>query len=349
MEKLIVAFSKTLWYEKVLIIKTIGIAVIIAILIGILSPAQYTSTAVLLPTDDSGSSGLGGLGALAGMAGLNVGSLMGNEVMGIQSALYPQVVESYPFKNKMMHSEFNYLEYSEPISLYNYMLADTIPSFSEKVLMYTLKLPWTIKGLFTKDGVVDNNDYGVISLRDNEVEVLKELDGFFSVEVDKKSGLVIITADDYEPILVAQKVQKAVDILQEYITAYKTKQAKQSVDFLQEQFVEKERLYKEAQLAFFDYKDKHRYTVMERTSYEYQQLSDRYETNLAVFKSLSSQLEQAKLKLVESTPAFTLLEPVIIPHDKSWPRRSLLIILGVFLGGFIGVSLVYIKHRISIL
>ena len=63
-----------------------------------------------------------------------------------------------------------------------------------------------------------------------------------------------------------------------------------------------------------------------------------------VYKGLATQLEQAKIKVKEETPVFSVLEPVMVPIDKSKPKRK--IILGVFI--FIGILFGLISHLINL-
>jgi LPS O-antigen subunit length determinant protein (WzzB/FepE family) len=43
----------------------------------------------------------------------------------------------------------------------------------------------------------------------------------------------------------------------------------------------------------------------------------------------------------KDTPAFSIIEPVKVPIEKSAPKRSLILVVSVLLGGFIGVGLVF--------
>jgi uncharacterized protein involved in exopolysaccharide biosynthesis len=79
---------------------------------------------------------------------------------------------------------------------------------------------------------------------------------------------------------------------------------------------------------------------------------------------LTTQLEQTKLtdirevlyKLVEEQTktimfanvrdeyVFKTIDPAMVPEEKSGPKRGLICILGAFLGGFIGVIIVFVRH-----
>ncbi|MGV8830180.1 MAG: Wzz/FepE/Etk N-terminal domain-containing protein [Breznakibacter sp.] len=339
----LVALVKTIWAGRKIIYYSVGIAILIGLVIAFTSPVKYSASATLLPSAEKKGGGLGNLSALAGMAGINLGGIMGSS-SGIPAELYPQVIGSYPFLNELIHQKFHFTKYAEPRTYYDYRMSDTIQSVGARIKRYTIGLPWTLKNAIfsgNKGEAVKTIDYGVLNPSEEELGVLMAAQGMLSADVDKKSGLVIIAAEASEPVLAAQYVQKAVDLLQKYVIDYKTQQARQSLDFVQQRFEEKKLEYEHAQLAFFDFKDGHRNMVSERVDLEYQRLSDAYDMASAVYKGLAQQLEQARIAVKEETPVFSVLEPVKVPLEKSAPKKSMILMVSIFLGGFLGLVWIF--------
>ena len=222
----LIALIKTIWNGRKTIYYSVGIAVFIGLIIAFTSPAKYQAYCTLIPSEEK-KGGMGNLGTLAGMAGINLGAMMGQS-SGLPAEIYPQVVNSYPFKKEMVHQKFHFEEYAEPISLYEYAVADTIESFGSKVIKYTIRLPWTIKDALTgsDDKEIEAPDYGVLNLSEEELIVMGTVEEVILIEVDEKTGLINVSAEVGEPVLVAQVVQKAVELLQNYVIRYKTKQAR---------------------------------------------------------------------------------------------------------------------------
>lgn len=341
----LIALIKTIWDGRKTIYYSVGVCVFIGLLIAFLSPAKYTASATLLPSVEKESSSLGGLSSLAGMAGVNLSSMIGQS-SGISSEIYPQVVNSYPFMNEFIHEKFHFEKYEHPISIYDYVVADSIPTLGSQFVQYTLKLPWTLKNaIFSKNEENLNGglDIGVLILSREELIALGAVFELFEVDVDAKTSLVNITVEAEEPVISAQYVQTAVDLLQKYIIRYKTKQVKENLDFVQEGFDEKKLEYQDSQKALYDYKDSHRNMISERMDIEYQRLSDDYDMVSSVYKGLAQQLEQAKIAVKEETPVFTVLEPAKVPFEKSSPRRGFIFAVSFFLGVFIGMGIIFVK------
>ncbi len=339
---------KTLWIRRQVIYYSIITTVIIGILIAFMSSEKYYSSVTLLPTVEKKSNNISGLNAIAGMAGINLNSMMG-ESTGIPAEVYPQVVESYSFKRMIINSEYHIQNYDKPISLYEYAIADSIESLLDKIGKYTIFLPWTIKGALTKNSSIEkkSENYGVIILSDEELEVLKRYKDLIVVDVEENTGLITISSELNEPILVAQVVKKAVELLQEYVINYKTKQAREHLSFIQGQFDIKKLEYENAQQAFFEYKDQHRNIISERMNLEFQRLSDEYDMTSNVFKGIAQQLEQAKIAVSEQTPVFSILEPAKVPKERSSPKRKIILVVSLFLGGLIGIILILSEIIIS--
>ncbi len=339
----LIALVKTFWAGRKTILYSVGVCVCISLLIIVFSPVKYTASAMLLPSSENKSSSIGSLGALAGMAGINLGSMLGQSE-GIPIAIYPQIVNSYPFLNEFIHEKFHFEDYERPVSIYDYVGADTIPSFGSKIAKYTIMLPWTLKNAIFSDkdelNELDVQDYGVLNIDAEEMAALRSMMDVFKIEIDKETDLVYISVEVEEPVLAAQYVQKALELLQKYIIEYKTRQVRENLDFVQDRYDEKKLEYEQIQMAFFEYKDTHRNIISERIDPELQRLSDAYDIATTVYKGLAQQLEQAKIAVKEETPVFTVLEPAKVPDKKSSPKIMLTLIIWIFMGGLGGMLII---------
>jgi len=344
----LIAFFSFVKANKKVIYKTIGVCLSIGIIIAFVSPRKYSASATILPGENVQGGSMGGISALANLAGVKIGSDMGADISGIPAAIYPEVLNSYRFKKEFIYEEFSYEGYAQPLSMIEYVENDTLVGLGQNILRYTFKLPWTIIEHFSDKSISnDTNNYGVEYITYNEKLALKDLKDFFEIEVNTKNGLVTISALDTEPILVAQKVHKAVEILQEFIKDHKTRQARMNVSLLEELYEIKQQEYKDAQSAFFSYKDMHRNAVYERAGFEYQQLSDDYEIATSVYKGITQQLEQAKVSVAEKMPSFNVIEPAIIPSEKYSPRRSIICVASILLGFIFGISILICKVALA--
>ncbi len=338
----ILAVIKTIWDGRKYIYYSIGIFLLLGIIVSYSSTTKYKATATLLPSTERSGSNLGELGALAGMAGLNLNTMMGKS-SGIPPDVYQQIINSYPFLKEMIHQKFNFPNKKDAISIYDYVVSDTIETFTDKVKKYTVYLPRTIKTALTKPittSIVEP-DYGVLSISKEEALAISRVQGQIIMEIDERTDLITISAEITDPVLAAQFVQKAHELLQAYIIEYKTKQARENLAFIQESFDENKIKYQKSQVRLLEYKDANRNLISERINMSYQELNDEFELVSNVYKGLGQQLEQAKIAVKESTPVFTVIEPVQIPTNPSKPNKKLIMALSIVLGGFVGVGTIF--------
>ena len=339
----LIALAKVIWQGRKKIWISVLVFVVIGLLYAFLSPVTYRASAVVLPQTDT-ESNLGQLGSLASLAGVNLNAMMG-DASGIQPDLYPNVVNSYPFLNELIHTPLNYEGEPKPISFYEKEMADSVPGFGATVLKYTLRLPWTLKDL-----IVGKKDLGrtkksvnqeLVAINKEEEQLLENFRSFISISVEKKTGLVVIGVEMEEPLISAQIAHRAITLLQDYIIRYKTSQVNENLKFIEGQFKEKKAEFEQAQKSLFEYRDTYRNLVAERMDTRYQELQDAYNLSMSVYQGLAQQLEQAKIAVKKETPVFSVIEPVKIPIEKEKPKRSMILVASVILGGFIGVGVLF--------
>ena len=115
----LVELLKKVYKEKKLIFKYSIIAAVVGVVFALFQPNQYTSSTTFIPQLSSdvktGSSSLSGL---ASLAGINLGGMEGSSEF--PPTLYPQVVESVPFRLELLSS--NIQVNNEDITLRDYFL-----------------------------------------------------------------------------------------------------------------------------------------------------------------------------------------------------------------------------------
>ena len=95
---------------------------------------------------------------------------------------------------------------------------------------------------------------------------------------------------------------------------------------------------KQEELAIFNDANRNLVSNVAKTTQE--RLNNEYTLLFGVYSELAKQREQANIQVKETTPVFTVVEPVTIPTERSKPKRGLICIAFTFLGGFIGIGLV---------
>ncbi len=336
-------YSKWTFIAKV----TAGI-VLLCIIVWASKPKIYTATASILPIEEEQGllSGLSGnLGSLASLAGVNLSATSKSATI-ITSDLYPKVAESVPFLSYMIDVKLPWKEPKDTImSFYEHRIADTIPTFGGLIFKYTLGLPGTIMKSVTDKPQVQHSDKTLpyVTLDKERENAIAQMQKMITVEEDPQYKTIEISVDAESPEQAAILATNVIEQIQNTATEHKTRRAKSILSFTEERYKEASAEYEDIYRRFSQYKDRHRDMVQERVGAEYQRLSDQYDLARSILNTLSSQLEQSRLAVMQNTPVFSVVEPVVMPHKKSSPKLSLHLISGISLGLLASISWLLIQ------
>ena len=338
----LVELLRKVYVEKKLIFKYSIIAAVVGVVFALFQPNQYTSSTTFIPQLSSdvktGSSSLSGL---ASLAGINLGGMEGSSEF--PPTLYPQVVESVPFRLDLLSS--NIQVNNTNLTLREYLLEyNNSFNFFGTVKKYTIGLPSLILGLFKADENYFSDSSSIYILTEEDHELFEKLSDVFSLSINELEGFVSMSFTDQDKIVAAQVAQTAETLLQDKIIEFKVKSSKELLDFTSIQ-------YNEKKIAFEKLQDERAVFVdnnINISSSLFQNKLSRIESELniaqSVVQQLASQVEQAKLQVNKDTPVFTTIKPVTVPFEKSAPNRGLIVIIFVFLGFVMSSGYILLKE-----
>ncbi|WP_120239796.1 Wzz/FepE/Etk N-terminal domain-containing protein [Marinifilum flexuosum] len=341
----LIALAKTLWEGRRTVIKTTIIFMLIGIFVAIFSEKEYTASCTIVPQMTDGGSKLGGsLGGLAAMAGINLGSVgVGSD---IPPTLYPKIVNSIAFQKDLMKTPLTIEGEDKQVTFANYYLEIKKTGLLTYFKKYTIGLPGLIlkkiRGTSSVTNAQSTKD-GLLSITQDEKDLIDLLQGKLSVEFNKKNGYLYISVKMPEAKAAAQMVQSAQIILQDAITKFKIQKAKDQLVFVEERYLEKEKETQEAQQKLARFRDSNRNISSALAQTELERLTAEYNLVYGVFSELAKKLELQKIQVKEDTPVFTVIEPVYIPFERSKPKRSIILIVTTLLGGVIGVGVIFLR------
>lgn len=333
---------RKLWDKRKFILKVTLVFLILGILVAVFSSKEYTASCTIVPqTGDK--SGAGSLGGLAAMAGINLGNMNSGDVLSPK--IYPKVLASVPFQKELMRTPVTFEEYEEPVTLMDYYTGEEYQKFSlmGSLLKYTVGLPGVIIQAIRgeqPEPEISIGGSGIQTLSKEENECSKILRSNVSIALNEKEGYVTISSVMSEPLAAAQVASKVQTMLQKYITEFKIEKAQAKFDFIESRYAESKQQFEQKQEELAVFRDANRNSASASARAMEERLSNEYNVALGVYSELAKQREQAGIQVKENTPVFTIVEPVTVPSERSKPKRGLICIAFVFLGGFAGIGLV---------
>jgi uncharacterized protein involved in exopolysaccharide biosynthesis len=338
----IIALLKTLWTGKKVILITTILFFVIGCVVALLSPVVYTAQTSFVPqvSADQMSSSKVGLGSLASLAGINLNQGSSTSDSYLSPLLYSKIANSDEFSLKLIEEELISLN-GDKFSIKQYMLSDTNISFN---LIGFIK-KYTI-GLFLKN---DNelksketvNGYNFIS--QEEFGLLKSFKGKFSVILNDRDGNIEVIASDKDAFISTQLVNIITKNLQARIIELRTNKIKERLEYSKNQYEQKQIEFNILQNNVADFKDSNKNISTARFMSELQKLESEYQLQQSILMSLASEFNNNKIKLNKDTPIFTVIDEVSVPNKRSEPKRSLIVIIYIFLG--LVLSTVYLLAK----
>ncbi|MCD6112345.1 MAG: lipopolysaccharide biosynthesis protein [Bacteroidales bacterium] len=341
----IIALAKTVWDKRKIIIKITVVFMIIGLFVAIFTPKQYSSTAILVPQTSQSNSKMGGLSSLAAMAGFNLD--MGKSGTELNPMVYPQIVQSIPFRKELIQTKLNFKGIDHQISFYDYY---TNPDYAKSnvlgfVKKFTIGLPGTIikaiRGKKEETDYVITDQKQLIKLSTDEQDLIDAIGKMVYLNVEDRKGYLTLTSIMPEPLATAQMGQKALELLQKYITKFKIEKAQERLKFITERYNEKKMEFKQAQLNLALFRDKNKNIITEIDKTEIERLQSEYQLIFNVYSDLAKQLEAARIQVKEDTPVLTIIEPITIPTESFKPKRKQILLIWTFIGLIIGIGWVF--------
>lgn len=342
----LIALAKTLWEGRKTIIKTTIIFACIGLFVALTTPAEYTSTVVVKPILSDSKANIGGsLGGLAAMAGINLGGAGASAE--IHPTLYPKIVESYGFQKELMQTRIYVEELEKEVTFEKYYTEIYKPSLLTNVKRYTIGLPGLLLKKVFKSRSVDINSTSLNRISEIDQELFSVLDNQMRIQVDEIDGSVGLSAVMPEKVQCAQMVNAMQIILQREVIEHKLKKATEDLRFIEDRYYERKKEFEAAQSNLARYRDANKSVNSATALTEMERLESEYQLTFSVYSELAKQVETQKIQVKENTPVFVLLQEAIIPFDKSNIPNSLILLVSIFLGGFIGIGYVLCVNFVS--
>jgi len=340
----LLALFKKLWVKKIFIFRITIVFLLFGSTIALLTPKTYTAGSTFVPmmSSDQKANGLSGLASLAGIS-LD-GSMGGTD---ISPTLYPEIIASVPFKAELAEVLIPYE--GKQITFKDYAL-NRKSGLLASIKKYTIGLPGLLLSAFkNKDSIAPGslNGQKVMVVSNDDYEFYKNFEQYISINVDLKEGFIELNISYDDPLRTAILAQKAQEILQKRVIEYKIKQAKEVLKFTQEQYELKKALLYNAQANLAGFKDRNIFISTSSFQTQLLRLESDYNNANIVYQELAKQVEQSKLQVSKDTPIFSVLKPVVVPNEKSGPKRLLIIAIWAFLGLVFGAGKTLFQDQIQ--
>ena len=246
-------------------------------------------------------------------------------------SLYPNLISSTPFKISLLNT--------------NILFKNKLISYKKYLLLINPELNENDTKTNNYEENIDVSEYFVITKNDYILQ--KQINKVININVNSEDGYIILSGSDNSPDVAAQITKKSKDILQEMIINYKLKNIKSLYDFTVKQLEQNKLQLYELQDSLASFRDNNKNIKSDLFLNQLNRLENEVSVSSSIYNELSLNKEKTAIEVKKNTPIFTVLEPVTLPIDKSYPKR-LQIIITFGLIGFFFSSIYYMITKLYI-
>lgn len=335
----IMGLVRQLWDGRKTVILCTLVFIVLGFVAALTMKRTYTVQSLMVPQMNSKSNS--SLSSLAALAGVDMGMDLSSK--DLSPLVYPQIVNSVPFRRELLYTPLHYAKVDTAVSTYTYYKDIVKPTFMSKVKKYTIGLPFVILNairgekpemVLPSSGAGDDGPKPVLLTKD-EVKFMKMISQNVNLTVDKKEGTLSLSVTGSEPIQTAELALKTQELLQTEITRFRTEKSQKDLDYIQDRFNESKKEAESLQASLAAVSDRSQNMIGSRERIQRERIQARYNVANAVYTDLAKQLEQAKLQVKRDTPVLTVIQPVTVPSKPS-NSRSKTLIVWTFLGFVLG-------------
>lgn len=314
---------------------------VIGVLLAFGTPKEYKSTVMLAP-EESGGGFAGSLSSLSSMVGLDMN--FGQTGDALYPEIYPDLVSSTDFVIGMFPVKITTKDGNVKCDYYTYLERHQKLAVSD----YPKALFVLVKEKLSKQepsAPIEGKQEGPISLSRKQENVVKAISSMVDCSVDKKTNVITITVKDQDPYVAAHIADSIKQHLQIAITEYRTKKARIDMEYMSKLYAEAKADYEKARLSYAAYSDTHQSTVLQKYKTKESDLENEMQLKYNIFQTVAEQLQLAKAKVQEKTPAFTVMQSATVPNKHCNRPKIVTLVIWMILGFMLRTCILLWKNK----
>lgn len=319
----IITIARRIWKRKWLFVKVSVIVFIVSCAIILPVPRYYRSDVSLAPElgDVMANSRLS---SVASSLGFNLGNNFNGDA--ISPDLYPQLMQSNDFVASLLNCRVKTLDGRVDTTYYKYLC-----NYQKH---NPLGVPFSaIKSLFSKKSktTVDKKP-NPFQLTEDEDGIFNKIKGNINCSIELKTGVINISVTDQDPLVAATMADSVMSHLQASITRYRTNKANHDLAYYKKLTAEAKAIYEKARQTYSSYADANMDVMLESYNSKKDDLENDMQLKFNTYSALNNQLQAARARVQETTPAFTVVKSASVPLLPAGPKRMAFVFVMLVLG-----------------
>lgn len=309
--------------KKGLYYKALPVVFVISAIYIFFIPRYYDTSIRLAPESNNPASG-GMLGTLAQTFGVNLGDMQSSDA--ITPFLYPDLMDDNGFVFTILKTtKVKIPKDSIETSYYDYL-----KNF-QKSSPWGIPINWVTNLFENGDTDTTKTEIDPYNLSKENDRIKDKARGNIKLNVDKKTGVITISVRDQDPLICKTIADSVQSKLQIFLTNYRTNKARIDMEYYKKLTEKAKSDYERARRLYGSYADANTDVILESFRSKQNDLENDMQLKYNTYTTLNTQLQVAKAKVQERTPAFTIIKGAEVPIKPSGPKRMIFVIGMLFM------------------
>lgn len=307
---------------------------VIGVVVALNRQKYFTAQAVLAPEMSSGGLGMSeGLAGMASTFGIDLGGK--GSVDAIYPELYPTVLSSNDFILDLLKVRVRLKETGEHKTYLAHLQEDYKEPF------WDVPVNWLKSKILPADPGAGKKTIDAFRLTRRQERMVDGVRNSIACLIDQKTSVITICMTDADPEVAAILVDTIQTRLQNYITDYRTKKARQDYNYYNNLADSCLAEYKKARNRYAEYSDSHQGATLEAFTTVGEELENKMQMCYNNYQGMAQQAQAAKAKIQERIPAYTIIQASTVPNKPSSMPKIYTLFFFLF-GGYM-IQLVWVN------
>ena len=312
---------------------------VLGVLVAIDTPKVYKSSVMLAPEATSSNTLTSNISSLASMVGLDMN--LGGSADAIFPEIYPDVISSTNFIVGLFDIPVYTIKDDVHTNYYDYL------KNHNKHGWWTLPKAWLAQ-LVAKLRPDDRPGAGNAAKADpfmlnrDQSMIADAINKNINCSVDKKTSVITIEVSDQDPLISAMMADSVKVRLQNFIVEYRTKKARNDLQFMEGLFAEAREQYVKARQQYAAFSDSNQDLLLQSFRSKQDDLENDMQLKYNAYTQVYEQLQLSRAKVQEQTPVFTVVKGASVPIKHSSRSKASTVLLFLFLAFAMGM--LFVKH-----
>lgn len=324
--------------KKKLFFIVLPIVLVVSSIIILCVPRTYSTDTTLAPELNIPTAG-GSLSDLASSFGIDLGDRTSTDA--IYPTLYPDLMEDNGFVANLFNIRVKSQDGTIDTTYYTYLNKYQKKAWWNKAFA-------AAKKLFPKKE--DNYGSGGKGQAFNPYYTSKKVDMIMeairnniNISVDKKTDVITIKVKAQDPLICKTVADSVRMRLQAFITEYRTHKARLDVEYYTKLTADAKAAYEKVRRKYAASADANMDALLESAKSVTEDLENDMQLKYNNYTAMQTQLQAARAKLRENTPAFTIIKGASVPVKASGPKRMVFVAMMTILAFLITLFIIVRK------